>query len=236
MCLGPSDTILSTEMEEAKAQSDESSEELRLFPLNVVLFPGMSMPLRIFEERYKQMIGECLEAKAPFGVVLIREGEEVGGPSKPYTVGTTARITQVERLEEGRMNLETLGERRFRIVDTVHEQPYLKGRVEYLPEETGEIGAGDLDKGRDLLGEYICGLAGLRGGWMRQASVPDDVGQLSYAIAQYLELPGRARQGLLELPLTGERLRYEIPLLEGACQRLRDDLVKRSPYKGARLN
>lgn len=194
------------------------------------------MPLRIFEERYKQMIGECLEAKVPFGVVLIREGKEVADPAKPYMVGTTARITQVERLEEGRMNLATIGETRFQIVDTVHEQPYLKGRVEYLPEETGEIGEGVLDKGRELLGEYIRGLAGLRGGWMRQATVPDDAGQLSYAIAQYLELPARARQGLLELALTGERLQYEIPLLEGACQRLQENLVKRSPYKGARLN
>jgi len=223
-------------MAEQPTRSDETIEELRLFPLNVVLFPGMPLPLRIFEERYKLMIGECLDEKAPFGVVLIQEGMEVGGPAKPHPTGTTARITQVERLEEGRMSLATVGERRFRMVDTVHELPYLKGRVRYLPEEMGDIAEGVLDRARQLFGEYIRGLAGLRGGWMRQADVPDDPGRLSYSIAHYLELPPRARQRLLEVPVIGERLQYEVPLLEGATQRLREELVKRSPYQGRRLN
>ena len=223
-------------MESERTQDPGPTEELRLFPLNVVLFPGMALPLRIFEERYKLMIGECLETDLPFGVVLIREGREAGGPAKARQVGTAARITQVERLEEGRMNLATVGERRFRIVDTVQESPYLKGMVEYLPEELGEIEEGVLEKARELFGECLRGMAGLQGGWMRRADVPDEPGALSYSIAQYLELPSIARQRLLELPLTAERLKYEIPLLEGAIQRLRDELVKRSSFKGPRLN
>ena len=59
-------------------ENDDATEELRLFPLNTVLFPGVKLPLRIFEERYKLMIGECLEEEAPFGVVLIQDGQEVG--------------------------------------------------------------------------------------------------------------------------------------------------------------
>ena len=223
-------------MEEQNAQNAETTEELRLFPLNVVLFPGMSLPLRVFEERYKLMIGECLEASAPFGVVLIQEGMEVGGQAEPYQIGTAARIREVERLEEGRMNLDTVGERRFRIVDTVHEFPYLKSNVQYLTEEMGDIGPGVLEGVRELFGKYVRGLAGLRGGWMRQADVAEDPGPLSYSVAQYLELPSRARQRLLEVPFIGERLQYEVPLLEGANQRVLEEIVKRSPYKGPRLN
>lgn len=235
LCLARLNTILCIEMQE-QPTNPETTEELRLFPLNVVLFPGMTLPLRIFEERYKLMIGECLEADDPFGVVLIREGPEVGGPASPYRIGTTARITQVERLEEGRMNLSTVGETRFRIVETVQEHPYLKGRVEYLPEETGDIEEGVLEKARQLFGEYIRGLAGLRGGWMREADVPEDPGSLSYTIAHYLDLPSRAKHRFLQLHFTGERLHYEIPLLEAAIQKIREELVKRRPQNGPRLN
>jgi Lon protease-like protein len=207
-----------------------------MFPLNVVLLPGMQMPLRIFEERYKLMIGECLEAGEPFGVVMIREGMEVGGPARPYRTGTTARITKVEHLEEGRMNLATVGERRFRMVDTLHEVPYLKGRVQFLPEEMGDIGEEVLEKAGELFAEYLRSLSGLQGGWSRQAAVPGDAGRLSYSIAEYLEIPSRAKQRLLELSFIGERLQYEIPMLEGANRLIKEELVKRSPYKGARLN
>lgn len=223
-------------MEGRQPQDDETIEELRLFPLNVVLYPGMQMPLHIFEERYKLMIGECLDAGEPFGVVMIREGMEVGGPASPYLTGTTARITKVERLEEGRMNIATVGERRFRIVDTLHGTPYLKGRVQFLPEETGDLDEGVLEKAGELFVEYLRNLSGLQGGWSRQGESPGDAGRLSYSIAQYLELPSRAKQRLLELPFIGERLQYEIPLLEGANQRIKEELIRRSPYKGARLN
>ena len=151
-------------MEEHEEQGDETLEELRLFPLNVVLLPGMTMPLRIFEERYKLMIGECLEAGVPFGVLLIKDGMEVGGPATPHEVGTTARITEVEKLEEGRMNLSTVGERRFLVVETMDATPYLKGRVRYLTEEMGDIKEGVPDRARELFGEYVRSLAGLRGG------------------------------------------------------------------------
>ena len=223
-------------MSEQPIPNEGGVQELRLFPLNTVLFPGMPMPLRIFEERYKLMIGECLETEEPFGVVLIREGLEVGGPALPYPTGTTARITQAEKLEDGRMNLSTVGERRFQIVDTIHETPYLKGNVRYLPEETGDMEEGLLTGAQTLFSEYIQGLSGLRGGWIRQPEVPDSPGPLSFSIAHYLELPALAKQRLLEVTVSGERLKYEVPLLEGATQRIRDELIKRSPYQGPRLN
>src|SRR6185503_19425073 len=101
--------------------------ELRLFPLNTVLFPGMRMPLHIFEERYRLMIRECIEQDAPFGVLLIREGEETGGSAVPHGVGTTARITQVEYLDDGRMNIFTIGQERFRLSELSTDREYLTG-------------------------------------------------------------------------------------------------------------
>ena len=86
--------------------------ELPLFPLNVVLFPGMSLPLHIFEERYKAMIGACSEHDTPFGVLLIKEGQEVGDPAEPFQVGTTARITEVQQLEDGRMIMKDMAHKK----------------------------------------------------------------------------------------------------------------------------
>ena len=223
-------------MDDSETRPDEPTEELRLFPLNVVLFPGVTLPLRIFEERYKLMIGECVDAKEPFGVTLIQAGPEVGGAATPYRTGTTARITNVERLDDGRMNLATLGETRFRIVDTVHEVPYLKARVRYLPEELGEVDPDELDRLRELFEEYLRGLASLQGGWVRQATAPLDPGALSHTVAHYMELPAVAKQRLLELAFIGERIHYEVPLIEGANRRLREQVLGRSPFRGARLN
>ena len=209
---------------------------LASFPLNVVLFPGMPMPLRIFEERYKLMINQCIDNSEVFGIMLIREGPEVGGGAVPHAIGTTARITEVERLEDGRMNLSTTGETRFQLVEPLYDAPYLRGKVRYLSEEVGETQESVQEEARQLFQEFIRGLSALRGGWMRSANAPDDAGVLSYSIAHYLDLPAIAKQRLLEVPLAGERLQYELPLLQGAVQRLREETVKRNPYQGPRLN
>ncbi len=223
-------------MQDADNERDEPTEELRLFPLNVVLFPGMTLPLRIFEERYKLMIGECLDAEEAFGVTLIEEGPEVGGTATPRRTGTTARITNVERLADGRMNLATLGEKRFRLIETVHEVPYLKARVRYLPEELGEVDPDELATLREMFEEYLRGLASLQGGWVREASAPSDPGALSHTVAHYMDLPAVAKQRLLELSYISERVHYEVPLMEGANKRIQAQVVARNPFRGARLN
>ncbi len=211
-------------------------EDLRLFPLNTILFPGLPFPLRIFEERYKLMIGECLDNEEPFGVVLIKEGPEVGGPAAVYNVGVTARIGEVEHLEEGRMNLSTMGEKRFRLLEVIQDIPYMKGSVEYLDEDPGEAKEETYPQAAELFGNYIQLISSLQGGWLVRAPVPADPISLSYTIAHYLDLPRIAKQRLLEIPTAGERLKYEVPLLEGATERVREELVKRNPYQGPRLN
>ena len=109
-----------------------STEErqLPLFPLNAVLFPNATMPLQIFEERYKLMLEACLKADSQFGVVLIRSGPEVGGDAVPHAVGTVARILQVNRVKEGRSFVSIVGGRRFeieRVVQQRHNRPVAAG-------------------------------------------------------------------------------------------------------------
>jgi Lon protease-like protein len=108
--------------------------DLPLFPLDTVLFPGMALPLHIFEPRYKEMIGQCLETGQPFGVVLIRRGQEAGAPlPQPYGVGCTAKIIQVDPLDDGNLNILVLGRDRFRILSLEREpHPYLTAQVERL--------------------------------------------------------------------------------------------------------
>jgi len=112
---------------------------LPLFPLHTVLCPGIALPLHIFEPRYRAMIGRCLEEDAPFGVVLIRDGRETGGlAGRIAEVGTAARIRQVGRYADGRMDIVTIGVRRFRVhaLDTAREA-WLTGIVEDLDDPLG---------------------------------------------------------------------------------------------------
>lgn len=108
--------------------------ELPLFPLNLVMFPGMPQNLHIFEDRYKLMINLCIQKRQPFGLVLIEEGTEVGSRRvKTHSIGCTAQITQVQPLPQGRMNITAIGRERFRIISLKYDQPYLVGEVEMYP-------------------------------------------------------------------------------------------------------
>ncbi|HEX2173679.1 MAG TPA: LON peptidase substrate-binding domain-containing protein, partial [Dehalococcoidia bacterium] len=118
----------------AESPSGQVLRSIALFPLNVVLFPGMRLPLHIFEERYRLMIRRCLDEGLEFGVCLIQAGPEVGGPATPYQVGTLTHLRDVARLPDGRFNLLTEGTSRFRLLELTAEEPYLQAIVELLPE------------------------------------------------------------------------------------------------------
>ena len=107
--------------------------ELPLFPLNTVLFPGTPLQLHIFEARYKKMVNACLQEQRPFGIALIERGAEALGPlAEPYPIGCAARVVQVQRLEQGRMNIVALGGERFRILSLDRQShPYLVGVEEF---------------------------------------------------------------------------------------------------------
>src|SRR5271167_2830413 len=115
------------------------SELLPLFPLGAVLYPGMLLPLHIFEERYRQLVRDLLERPEPrrFGVIAIRKGRETGidGVHSLYEIGCTATLRRVDELDDGRFELVTVGTRRFRLHGLDETRPYLQGEVEMLADE-----------------------------------------------------------------------------------------------------
>jgi Lon protease-like protein len=117
--------------------------ELPLFPLNTVLCPGIALPLHIFEERYRAMVRHCLETTSPFGVVLIREGREVGAGVVSFTgIGTIAEIRDAGTYEDGRYDLLVVGTRRFEIRQVLSgKRPYLVAEVDVLDEAVGDVDA-----------------------------------------------------------------------------------------------
>ncbi len=113
--------------------------QIPLFPLRSVLCPGVALPLHIFEERYRLMIGRCIDRDEPFGVVLLRDGLEVGpNVGQVATVGTTAAIRRAGAYPDGRLDIVTVGQQRFRLegIDSTTE-PYLVGQIRLLEEATG---------------------------------------------------------------------------------------------------
>lgn len=195
---------------------------LPLFPLNTVLFPGGSLPLHIFEERYKLMIGECMEQREPFGVVLIKSGREVGGPAEPYAVGTSARITRVHNLDNGRINLVAVGQERFRILNLTQSHPFLRADVEML-EET------DLDTPESLAAaeevaalyiEYYRQALSLTNQWQERVAVPQQPRALADFVATRIDADQSLKQRLLESASVAERLTIEREMLREAVQML----------------
>ena len=116
------------------------SETLPLFPLGTVLYPGLLLPLHIFEERYRQLVRDLLDGPEPrrFGVIAIRKGRETGvdGISALHEIGCTATLRRVAEHDDGRFDLVTVGTQRFRLTSLDDSRPYLQGEVELLAEDT----------------------------------------------------------------------------------------------------
>ncbi len=196
--------------------------ELPLFPLNTVLFPGATLPIHIFEERYKLLIDHCLEKGLLFGVVLIRSGSEVGAPAQPFDVGTTARIVQVQELPEGRFNIIGLGGQRFRILHLLQQQPYLVGEVELLSchQDLPEAMADLVDRVASLFAEYYRLYLALSGQWSRTLAMPQEPSHLSDFVASRLSISLWAKQQLLETLSVRRRLEMEVEILGEAIREL----------------
>ena len=198
----------------------EDARELPLFPLDTVLFPSLPLPLHIFEERYKLMIGTCVVTDSLFGVCLIKEGVEVGGPAEPFEIGTVARIAEVERMPDGRMNLMTFGIGRFRLTELTQREPYLIGRVVLLEPGGGQPAEELVGDVADRLLRYLRDVRGA-------ARLPDrgeliaDVDRLSYLAAATLGLPPRERQAFLETDASIDRLSQARDLLRREIENAR---------------
>ena len=211
------------------------SVEIPLFPLGVVLFPHMPLPLRIFEERYREMMRDCEEQGTTFGIVAIREGVEAFGGAIPHEVGTLAQLRKVEKLEDGRYNLLVVGASRFRIVGVSTRRPYLVGEVEYLQDTDGGEGAtGELARQVGTAFRAYAGtLRQLAGQDPAGIELPDDPELLSYLVAATLQVEIARKQELLEMDGAGDRLRGCLALLRREAVLLDQMLARRDAPTGA---
>lgn len=197
--------------------ADGVTERLPLFPLGVVLFPGLVLPLHIFEERYRRMVADLLETEEPrrFGVVQIELGHEVGPGSarKLSTVGCAAEVRGVESLDDGKYDLIASGGPRFRVEEIDDSAPYLQADVTYLDEVAGpgaDIAAAPVS---DQFRRYCDNLTA-RGATIADLDdLPGDPLQLSYLIAASLVLDRSDKQRLLQADDAAARLRLEYTLL-----------------------
>ena len=189
---------------------------LPLFPLNTVLFPGQVLPLHIFEPRYRKMIDQCIDKSWPFGVVLIQEGDEVGELAIPYEVGTTARVTQVERLDDGLLDIISVGEMRFRVL-TLSEssEGYLRADVTLWPwSPSDQTMSGTLaDNVRGRLRRYVDLLSQASGVQMEANALPDEPTELACLTAIALQIEQLEKQDLLTSPSIVTLLSKEVDLL-----------------------
>lgn len=214
-----------------------ASSELPLFLLNAVLFPGAALPLRVFEPRYRQMVDFCMERDRTFGVLLIRWGQEVGGPAEPFTVGTTARIEHIDNQADGASLLLTVGVQRFRLLGMIDWQPFPLGAVEYLvePEEPAVERELVVSVEQRAL-RCIQLLLALNGEWVRRWQFPGDGPTLSYLVAARLPLNLPTKQQPLEAPNAKRRLEQELPLLEEQQETLWQRLMEAMWLRSANLN
>ena len=195
------------------------SETLPLFPLGTVLYPGLLLPLHIFEERYRQLVRDLLAGPEPrqFGVIAIRKGRETGvdGVSALFEIGCTATLRRVVEHEDGRFDLVTVGTQRFRLESLDHSAPYLQGQVELLAEDNDGTAkaAVQAEAVRNAFGDYLGALAKRGGARPGVPDLPDDPLVLSYLVAASMVIDLPDRQALLAAPDARHRLEAERKLL-----------------------
>ena len=192
-------------------------EELPLFPLPVVLFPGAILPLHIFEDRYRLMMGKLIEEGGNFGVVFW-DGESTGVAE----TGCSAEIQNVKKYPDGNMDLVTVGQHRFKIVDILQEQPYIISTVEYIEDpRTGEKARRLAEHIRTILDDILrlsSKLVDKR--FVISGDVPDDPSELSFWVASNFYGSPEDQQELLEMRIPEDRLEEELVVLNAARKHL----------------
>lgn len=196
------------------------TEPLPLFPLATVLFPGLVLPLHIFEDRYRLLVRDLLDrppgAARQFGVVAIRSGTEVGpGPPALHEIGCTAELRRAEPYDDGRFDIVTTGGSRFRLRNLDTTGVYLTGAIELLTEETGDADAATplSDRVRAAFAAYLRALGTAQGSELTLPDLPAEPGALSYLVAAAIVVDLPDKQRLLAASDAVDRLRLELALL-----------------------
>ena len=208
---------------------------LPLFPLGTVLYPGMLLPLHIFEERYRQLVRDLLERPEPrqFGVIAIRKGRETGidGVHSLYPIGCIAALRRVERLEDGRFDLVTVGTERFRLNALDQTLPYLQGEIEPLGADAAdEAAAAPLVRTvHAAFRAYLDALTERGGATVQVEDLPAEPVLLSYVVAAAMVVDLPEHQALLGEPDTIRRLAAERALLSRETAVLRATTSRPAP-------
>jgi hypothetical protein len=218
------------------------AEMLPLFPLGTVLFPGLLLPLHIFEERYRRLVRDLLDESGPeqFGVIAIRKGRETGvdGVASLYEIGCTATLRQVDSHDDGRFELVTVGTQRFRLLGLDESLPYLQGEVEMLAEDAGDEQEAKLaaQAVQRAFRAYLAAVDAQAAAQVKISSLPDEPVTLSYLVAATVIADLADKQELLAAPdalhrLTAERalLTRETTMLQTLTSAPATDL-RNSPY------
>lgn len=193
---------------------------LPMFPLNSVVFPGVSVPLRVFEDRYRALVHHLLRVEDPaervFGSVGIREGYEVGdhGVQSLFRVGVRLQLTEVEAHADGTFDVVAVGRDRIRLDRLEKGKEFPVGQVEELPEAEVEVPTALVELARSTFTAYRHALRDISSDPYRGA-LPDDPTYLSWVLGACAPLPMAERQELLEATDAGERLRLVVALLRG---------------------
>jgi Lon protease-like protein len=191
----------------------EVTVELPLFPLPTVLYPGIPLPLHVFEERYKQMFARVLGDDRRFGVVAVAEGAEVGGHHSYQRIGCLAEVRNARPYPDGRMDVLCQGVSRFEVTGVTQPSPYVVAEVAALPERAGGGAGAEAVRARWLFARYVSLLLRLAGEETEQIEVPDEPLAASYLVAAGLQVDLADKQRLLAAGSGAERLRAASALL-----------------------
>ena len=191
--------------------SAAQNDSIALFPLNIVLFPGGALPLRIFETRYVDMVRRCMRGSQAFGVALIREGNEVG-PAETFDVGTLAKIVDFHQLSDGLLGLSCIGEQRFRIRSRGRQADGLNlAEVDWLASEPAVAVPSRHARLSELLKSVLPQLGEVYTGIEMRL---DDAAWVGHRLAEILPIPLTDKQSCLELDDPIERLDVLSPLVK----------------------
>lgn len=187
-------------------------DRIPLFPLDVVLFPGEMFGLHVFEERYVMMTEEVLAEDLPIGIVLARQDQDEDRIEyEPEYIGTAAKVIEAEQVED-RYMLQTVGVRRFRIIEVLSDKPYQEALVEWLDEDTGNE-----DSAQELLTEVLGAVEAIGGTVDRESDALDDPITVSHAVAAALPVDLETKQRLLEAHDAETRLEAELDVLRAVA-------------------
>jgi uncharacterized protein len=187
--------------------------ELPLFPLQTVLYPGLPIPLHVFEDRYRKMFKRVLDGDRRFGVVAIVRGRDVDAGATYHPIGCVAEVAEVDRHADGRLDVVARGRSRFEIDGVAQAAPYIVAEVRELPEAAGDGAEQRAVKAGRLFTRYVATLLRMANEPAEPVDVPDDPVAASYLIAAGLQVDLADKQRLLTIPSASERLAAEAALL-----------------------